>query len=79
MRYGIRRPRHVVPGDTRSAMLRLLADCNNVQSGMIEVDYEQQWRTLFKAERLGYVDKNQRLTEKGAAFVASHQLNKEQA
>lgn len=69
MRRSLGRPRNLVAvDDTRSPMLRLLQDCN-VQ-GMIQVDYAQQWRTLFKAQRLGYVDDRQHLTERGAAFVA---------
>ena len=66
---GIFRPRNVAIDDARSPMLRLLADCNNATSGLVEVDYAQQWPTLIKAIRLGFVDDNQRITEQGKAFV----------
>jgi hypothetical protein len=36
---------------------------------MIEVDYAQQWPTLNKAVRLGFVDDNQRLTDAGRKFL----------
>ena len=38
---GIFRSRNVASDDIRSPMLRLLQDCNNAQSGMIEVDSNQ--------------------------------------
>jgi hypothetical protein len=66
---GISRPRYIVPGDTRDAMRRLLEDCNC--NGRIEPNYEQQFRTLFKAERLGYLDDQHRLTDKGIAFLTA--------
>lgn len=68
-RRSIRRPRNVAFDDTRSAMLRLLQDCNNPVSGIVEVSYAQQWPTLLKAQRLGYVDERLRLTDKGADLV----------
>lgn len=67
---GIFRPRNVAIDDTRSPMLRLLQDCNNAQSGRVEVAYAQQWPTFFKAQRLGYIDRNQHMTETGAALIA---------
>ena len=66
---GIFRPRNVDITDTRSPMLRLLQDCNNSYSGLIEVDYAQQWPTLIKAMNIGLVDENQRITEKGKLFI----------
>ena len=66
---GIFRPRNVAIDDARSPMLRLLTDCNNKASGMIEVDYAQQWQTLIKAIRFGYVDDRQRLTDAGRKFL----------
>jgi hypothetical protein len=63
------RPRHIVIGDTRCPMLRLLQD-NVTGNGQVEPDYEQQFRTMFKAQRLGYLDGDRRLTETGKAFVA---------
>jgi hypothetical protein len=61
------RPRNVAIGDKRSPMLRLLQDCN--VRGRIEPNYEQQFRTLFKAQRLGYVDGNCMLTDSGKDFA----------
>ena len=65
---GIFRPRNVAIDDDRPPILRLLQDQNI--NGTIEVGYAQQWPTLFKAERLGYVDSNGRVTETGRAFLA---------
>jgi hypothetical protein len=73
---GLFRPRYVAIGDKRSPMLRLLQDgqlparaedCGKVK---VAVDYEPQWKTLGKAMRLGYVDGDQFLTEKGREFIA---------
>jgi len=74
---GLFRPRHVAVTDTRPPMVRLLSDCNNRYSGMIEVDYAEQWRTLGKAKRLGYVDDNQRLTPAGQSFLDRQTFSKE--
>lgn len=63
------RPRHVGLSDNRSPMLRLLQDCVS-PDGSVQPDYEQQFRTLFKAQRLGYVDDNFRITDSGKAFAA---------
>ena len=68
---GIFRPRNVALTDNRSPLRRLLEDCNNKASNSIEVDYAQQWPTLIKAMRLGYVDDNRRLTEAGHNFLLS--------
>ena len=59
----------VNPTDKRSPMLRLLADCT-LSNGHVEVEYDQQWRTLFKAERLGFVNADMYITESGKKFVA---------
>lgn len=74
-RRGIFRPRRLALGDTRPPMLRLLQDCN--VRGTIEVGYHEQWRTLFKAVRLGYVDARHRLTEKGERFCSAERPQKE--
>ena len=66
---GIFRSRNVASDDIRSPMLRLLQDCNNAQSGMIEVEYAQQWPTLIKSMQIGLVDEDRRITEKGKAFI----------
>ena len=59
----------IKPGDNRDAMTRLLADCVHHESGLVEPDYAQQWPTLNKAARLGYVDDRNCLTEKGREFL----------
>jgi hypothetical protein len=71
----ITRPRYIALADKRSPMLRLLQDCECGSTGQIEVAYEQQFRTLFKAERLGLVDKNHHLTEKGRNYIATKAVN----
>jgi len=50
-------------------MLRLLVD-GQLPDGMVAVNYHEQWRTLSKAQRLGYLDGSQRITEKGRDFIA---------
>jgi hypothetical protein len=65
---GIFRPRYVAMDDRRCPMLRLLTDCNVGGAGSIEVGYEAQWKTYFKAQRLGYIADG-RITEKGIEFV----------
>jgi hypothetical protein len=67
-RLGARRVDHT---DKRCPMRRLLED-GALPCGMVAVNYEQQWRTLFKAQRLGYLDGCQRLTDKGRAFLAAN-------
>lgn len=67
-RRSILRPRHVAINDRRCPMLRLLQDAN--VRGNIQVNYEAQFKTLWKAQRLGYVDDNQDITEAGKQFVA---------
>lgn len=54
--------------DGKSPMYRLLNAVAN--SGLVAVDYHQQWRTLFKAQRLGYIDADGYLTQEGANFLA---------
>jgi|HubBroStandDraft_5_1064220.scaffolds.fasta_scaffold299824_2 hypothetical protein len=66
-RRGLFRPRNVALSDKRSPMLRLLQDAN--VNGAIEPNYPAQFPTLFKAQRLGYVDDRQRITDKGFAFI----------
>jgi len=66
----MRRPRYVRPGDTRSPMLRLLAGAH--ADGHVEVNYDAQWRTLCKAQRLGLLDDRYPayLTDAGRAWLA---------
>lgn len=69
-RRGIRaRQGDVAITDKRSPMLRLLQDCRTT-GDHIEVGYARQWPTFFKATRLGYIDANGDLTEKGKKFIA---------
>jgi hypothetical protein len=63
------RPRNVAIDDKRSPMQRLLSDCLH-PDGSVQPDYEQQFRTLFKAQRLGYVDDRCYITEAGRKFIA---------
>jgi hypothetical protein len=68
------RRRNIGINDKRPPMLRFLTEGQlrpdadgNV---MVVVNYDQQWRTLFKAQRLGYIDGSQHLTAEGRAFIA---------
>ncbi len=73
-RRGLCRPRYLTPGDSRSPMRRLLEDALNQRTGNVEVQYDQQWRTFFKAQRRGYIaggGDNVRVTEAGEAFLRS--------
>ena len=70
-RRGLKRPRYVKLGDERSPMRRLLESAAR-RDGNAEAEYDAQWRTLFKAIRLGYVDDNNHaLTDAGRTFLAS--------
>jgi hypothetical protein len=53
-------------------MERLLVDCI-CADGTVQVAYEQQWRTMFKGQRLGYLDDSfpPRPTDAGRAYLAS--------
>jgi hypothetical protein len=62
--------RQVDHTDKRSPLRRLLED-GLLDDGMVVVSYAQQWRTLSKAIRQGYLDESQRLTEKGRALLAN--------
>jgi hypothetical protein len=62
------RARHVDLDDKRSPMLRLLQDCVS-QDGSVQPNYEQQFRTAFKAQRAGYLDDKFFLTTAGREFV----------
>jgi hypothetical protein len=70
-RRGMFRPRNVTPGDVRSPMRRLLEDGQCNPPGFVAVVYAAQWPTLIKAQRLGYLDDRQFLTDAGRAFLAS--------
>ena len=63
-----RRAKKVDPRDDRSPMLRLLLD--GYDGERVYPNYHQQWRTMLKAQRLGYLDDDQRLTDAGRAFIA---------
>lgn len=62
------RPRSVAVDDKRNPMLRLLQDCVSAD-GSVQPNYDHQFRTLFKAVRLGYVDDAHRITEIGRDFL----------
>jgi hypothetical protein len=59
--------------DPREPMVKLLSAAAE-RGGCAEVEYDQQWRTLFKGIRLGYLradfSKGTVLTDLGRAFVA---------
>ena len=58
-------------------MLRLLAGAG--PQGLVEVSYDAQWRTLFKAQRLGLLDGNYPagLTEAGREWLAKQSRGQE--
>ena len=62
--------RHPIIGDTKlSPMHRFLSQADKM--GYAVPTYHQQWQTLFKAEKLGYVaGYNKPLTRKGKAQLA---------
>ncbi len=66
---GLRRRSPVALTDKRSPMLRLLVDGNT--HGHIYVCYHEQFRTLWRAQALGYVtdDVDQWLTDKGQEYI----------
>lgn len=73
-RRGLYRPHYLKHGDARSPMRRFLEDAENPITKTYEVHYDQQWRTLFRAQRLGYVSgdgDNVRITDAGRAFLQS--------
>jgi hypothetical protein len=72
MSRGIKRPRYIAPSDTRSPMLRLLQDGIHGPDGLVEVNYAEQWRTVFKAQRLGLVDSDCRITDAGRQWLKAH-------
>lgn len=69
-RRAITRPRYIAVNDKRCPLRRLLEDCWSEARGTVEVSYEQQFRTFFKAQRLGYIDERSALTDKGREFLA---------
>lgn len=81
----LKRKGPVALADIRKPLLRLLQDgrCKGdarPEGGFfvsVVVNYDQQWRTLWKAQHLGYVssDDGQRLTENGVAFLRAHGID----
>lgn len=69
------RPRHVGVDDKRCPMMRLLQDCVS-RDGSVQPNYEQQFRTMFKAQRLGYIDSSCRLTSTGREFIVNKEKRK---
>jgi hypothetical protein len=61
--------RVIEQGDKRDPMTRLLED-GLLDDGTVVVSYDQQWKTLIAAQRYGFVDENQKITDKGRAYVA---------
>lgn len=61
--------RLVDPSDKRDPMTRLLED-GLLADGKVVVSYDQQWKTLTAAKRYGFLDENERITDKGRAYVA---------
>jgi hypothetical protein len=55
-----------VTSDGLSPMVRLLRQVD--ARGRVCVDYDQQWRTFFKAQELGYIDEDGRLTQAGIDY-----------
>lgn len=63
------RPRYKAPGEKRPAMLRLLSDHIDA-AGYLNLAYDRQHRTMWRAMDLGFVTKDYRLTDKGKEYVA---------
>lgn len=57
-------------GHRDAPMRKLLSSVN--ADGKVFVDYEQQWRTFNKAQRLGFVDDDYNLTQAGREWLAQH-------
>lgn len=70
-RLGVLRrgPRDVAATDKRTPLLRLMQD-GQTPDGHVYVNYAAQWPTVFKAQRLGYLDDEQKLTEAGRTFLS---------
>ncbi len=67
-RGGLKRSLFVTLGDERPPLLRLLQDGR--QGNSVYVSYPAQWKTLFKAQRLGLIDEGEHtLTAKGLKFL----------
>jgi hypothetical protein len=73
------RPTRLGVGDKRDPMLRLLEDGQSPHNGKVHVwvNYHEQHRTLWKAQRLGYVtdDGDQLLTDKGREYIERRKTN----
>ena len=64
-----KRPGYLSIGETRSPMHRFLQETNDAKVAAPE--YHQQWRTLWKAIKLGYItDFGGQLTAEGRAELA---------
>jgi hypothetical protein len=64
-------------------MLRLLDEgrcCASVGQPrlMVAVSYDQQWRTLWRAQREGYLDDGQMLTPKGIEYLRANGVEVEE-
>ena len=63
------RTRKVSSSDRRDSMTRLLED-GLTSDGLVVVSFAQQWPTLAKAQRCGFVDADNRITALGRARLA---------
>lgn len=70
----LRRPRrlgarHVAMTDTRSPLRRVLE--SRQPDGMVVAHYDQQWRVVWRSQRLGLTDKDQMITQAGLDWLAN--------
>ena len=66
-RRGLFRPRYVAIGDTRDPMTRLLS--GYVEGDQVFPQYDAQWKTIWKAQRIGFLDSDQKATKTGVEYV----------
>lgn len=53
-----------------SPLLRLLTECRvSYPFDHVEISYEQQSRTFYKAVREGYIEENGKLTQKAHSYL----------
>jgi hypothetical protein len=52
-----------ITNDGLAPMVRLLRQVDD--TGLVAVEYDQQWKTFFKAQRQGLVDDDGRITQRG--------------
>lgn len=69
----MKRPRNVDINDKRSPLLRLLQDGRSAGTDYVWVCYSAQWPTLYRAQALGYLTDDNKLTAQGKEFLSKHQ------